>query len=114
MANKTIKITRTERGFPYAEFTDLYGQRCSIQKSSLADDQCIWLGLAEVKAQVMARDAATVGLDTQETTGWVVYPIPAQIQIPTRMHLNRKQVAALLPFLQRFVETGEIQEVDNG
>jgi hypothetical protein len=28
----------------------------------------------------------------------------------TSMHLNREQVAALLPILQRFVETGDIDE----
>ena len=28
----------------------------------------------------------------------------------TSMHLSREQVAALLPMLQRFVETGEIDD----
>jgi hypothetical protein len=105
-----MKIQATERGFPIAEFTDLYGAKCSIQKSSLADDQCIWLGLSEVKASVMAKHAHRVGIDSEVVVGWIPFPIPAEVQIPTRMHLNRQQVAELLPLLQRFVETGEIQD----
>jgi hypothetical protein len=109
-----IEIKATERGFPYAEFADHYGQSCSVQKSSLADEHCIWLGLNNANPQVMARDAAHVGLDTKETTGWVPYPIPSVVQLSTRMHLTQDQVRQLLPLLQRFVETGEIQEVVNG
>lgn len=33
------------RGFMRAEFKDLYGEVCSIQKSSLATEHAIWLGL---------------------------------------------------------------------
>jgi len=43
-----------------------------------------------------------------DARGWVPYPIPSEVSLHTRMHLNREQVAALLPTLQRFVETGEI------
>jgi hypothetical protein len=30
------------------------------------------------------------------------------LAVDSRMHLNRKQVAELLPILQKFVETGEL------
>lgn len=111
---KEIEIKATERGFPYAEFTDRYGVKCSIQKSSLAFEDCIWLGVNNPEPTVLASRAAEVGLDTQQTTGWVPYPIPGHVQLKTRMHLTQDQVKALLPLLQRFVETGEIQEVNNG
>ena len=39
-----ILITKTERGFPLAEFSDFYNKGCSIQISSLADARCIWFG----------------------------------------------------------------------
>ena len=34
--------------------------------------------------------------------------VPDEVLMTTRMHLNRKQVAKLLPVLQKFVDTGEI------
>ena len=39
-----MKFTKTQRGFDYAEFVDAYGVQCSIQKSSLASEDAIWLG----------------------------------------------------------------------
>lgn len=36
-----------DRGFAIAEFKDQYGKRCTIQKSSLAFLDCIWLGVHE-------------------------------------------------------------------
>jgi hypothetical protein len=41
---KLIKINKTNRGFKVAYFDDLYHQKSSIQESSLATDQAIWLG----------------------------------------------------------------------
>ena len=34
--------------------------------------------------------------------------IPEDVFINTRMHLNRVRAAALLPLLQRFVDTGDL------
>lgn len=65
---------KTNRGFDYLNFTDLYEKRCSLQRSSLATEDSIWLGV--------------------DATG--------------RMGLSREQVAELLPYLQKFVDTGEI------
>ena len=39
-----IEIRKTERGFKIGEFVDRYGARCSIEKSSIATESCIWLG----------------------------------------------------------------------
>lgn len=103
-----MKKSKTNRGFALAEFTDLYGAKCSIQKSSLATDDAIWLGVDDADPKIMASQAKSFGIETKETTGWVSYPVPDEVLMTTRMHLNRKQVAKLLPVLQKFVDTGEI------
>ena len=38
---------KTQRGFTIQKFKDLYGQDCSIQESSLADRDAIWIGVHE-------------------------------------------------------------------
>jgi len=43
-------------------------------------------------------------------TGWVTYPIPADVQLTTRMHLTQDQVQDLLPILQYFAEHGVLLE----
>ena len=79
-----IELTNTERGFAHGEFLDRYGRPCSIQKSSLAFEDCIWLGC------------------DHETFDKGGTPCGA------RMHLTRDMAAALVPMLQHFVETGEL------
>jgi hypothetical protein len=39
-----IVLKPTGRGFQRGEFFDRYNAACSIQKSSLATEDCIWLG----------------------------------------------------------------------
>jgi hypothetical protein len=56
----------------------------------------------------MASQADTFDLITEQKTGWIPYPIPKDVDLSTRMHLSREQVAVLLPILQQFVDTGEI------
>lgn len=80
-----LKFSRTCRGFKLIEFADLYGQSCSLQQSSLAEDDAIWLGANEV----------------------TTHP-PTGCTSNTRMHLNRDQAAELVRLLQSFVETGDL------
>jgi len=68
-----MKPITTERGFKLIEFRDHYSTPCSLQESSAATTNCIWLG---------TRDS--------------------------RMHLTQDQAKELLPFLQKFVETGKL------
>ena len=103
-----MDVCKTRRGFNFIEFDDHYGEKCSLQQSSLASTECIWLGVDEANPKVMASEAKFFGLETEETTGWVDYPVPENVYMSTRMHLNRDQVKELLPHLQKFVETGEI------
>jgi hypothetical protein len=106
-----IKFDKTGRGFSIGEFTDFYDYPCSIQKSSLATEDAIWLGIDNPNPQIMASVAGQYGIETTETTGWVPYPIPSSVSLSTRMHLTRDQVESLIPVLQQFVDTGEVKEV---
>ncbi|GAF97073.1 unnamed protein product, partial [marine sediment metagenome] len=87
---------KTERGFAYSEFEDLYGAKCSLQKSSLATDDAVWLGIDDP--------------DPKRGPPWKPYKLPSDVLVTTRMHLSREQVEAILPALQRFVATGELPE----
>ncbi|BCH33205.1 hypothetical protein MesoLjLc_51350 [Mesorhizobium sp. L-8-10] len=40
-----ISLKETNRGFAVGKFIDRYGAPCSIQKSSIATEDCIWLGI---------------------------------------------------------------------
>ena len=87
----------TERGFARIEFTDKYGVGCSLQKSSLATEDCVWLGCNEANPQILIPGK-----------GWKPVEMPSEYIANTRMHLSREQVEELLPYLNRFVETGEL------
>lgn len=88
---------------------------CSIQKSSLATEDCIWLGVDHVDLKILAsvavsmgREDLLVGHGPERTTGWVDWPVPQGVTTSARMHLSQEQVRALLPLLQHFAETGEL------
>lgn len=90
-------IDKTERGFARIDFEDLYGIACSLQKSSLATADAIWLGCNDADPKVLIAGA-----------GWQPIRMPDEYVANTRMHLSREQVIELLPHLQKFAETGEI------
>ena len=95
-------ISKTDRGFDIIEFDDIYGECCSIQKSSLAETDAIWLGISEVKPIIMASE-----LDL-DCGGWVKYPIPKSVQVKGRMHLDRAKARKLAKILLDFADKGEI------
>lgn len=103
-----MNLDETERGFAIGKFTDRYGTKCSIQKSSLATEDCIWLGINDADPKIMASQAEKFGVETDETTGWVKYPVPDEVLLSTRMHLSQEDVKKLLPLLQKFAETGSL------
>lgn len=80
----SITLDPTSRGFARGEFLDRYGEKCSIQKSSLATEDCIWLGC-----------------DHETFT-------PGGMPAGARMHLTREMAADLIPLLVKFVETGDL------
>ena len=79
-----LRFTVTRHGLPVARFTDRYGKESSLQRSSIAGEDCIWLG----------RDRAGLN-DAGEPT-------------LSRMHLDREMVRALLPALQQFADHGTL------
>lgn len=40
-----VSVTETNRGFALIYFKDRYGSKCSLQKSSMASEPAIWLGI---------------------------------------------------------------------
>lgn len=46
-AENKFELKQNERGFDLYEFIDRYNAPCSLQKSSLAFEECIWLGVDE-------------------------------------------------------------------
>lgn len=88
-----MEYKHTSRGFGLWTFQDRYGQPCSLQDSSIATEDCIWLG---------------VDIRTDLNTG---DPLPDSQNF--RMHLTREQAAALIPKLQYFVEHGVIPRTED-
>lgn len=88
----------TNRGFGLYEFVDRCGSECSLQKSSSAIKECIWLGVTDAKVQEFVPNGV----------GWRDVQLPKDALISSRMHLSQEQVKELLPILQKFAETGEI------
>lgn len=77
-----LKKDLTDRGFQRAEFVDRYGSQCSIQESSLATENAIWLG---------------VDKDFKNRTSE-----------SHRMHLTEDMVRTLMPILLHFLEFGDL------
>ena len=106
---KLGKATTTARGFGLIEFKDDYGASCSIQQSSNGERNCLWLGLNDANPQVLHGDARKLGVQTNANAGWVPYPIPKEVMLSTRMHLNEKQVKALIKTMQAWLDTGNLK-----
>jgi len=98
-----METKKTVRGFDLATFTDLYGEKCRLQKSSLATKDAVWLGIDDLKVKILASRLAP------ELTGWVDLPLPEQVHIVGRMHLDRDMAGTLAQALQHFADTGEIK-----
>lgn len=86
----------TNRGFELLQFYDRYDELCDIQRSSLATEDAIWLGIHNPNPRIMASKT------TQGGVGWVEYPIPDDVLISTRMHLTREQCVDLAYKLLKF------------
>lgn len=93
---------KTDSGFGYYNFTDRGGNECRILKSSLATEDCIWIGADDIglKHFIPGIGWQDVKLETK---------IPNESYIANNhMQLTIDNVKQLLPILQKFVETGEI------
>lgn len=108
-------VEKTERGFAFINFTDRYGALCSLQQSSLADYEppgtsAVWLGVENPEPKILAADAAKLGVKTEERTSWIPYPLPKEVLINTRMHLDLNQAKALVAVLGMWIASGEFAE----
>lgn len=77
-----IEIKPTSKGLLVGEFKDRYGAECTIQESSLAGEDCMWLGIS-VNSQ---GEHVALG----------------------RMHLTKDMARDLIPLLRHFVRTGRL------
>jgi len=103
-----MKIKKDEmnsRGLDKYFFEDHSHEKCSIQKSSLATENAIWLGVDNPVPIFIGKS------EKDEPIGWVKYPMPNDVHIFSRMQLTQDQVASLLPMLQDFVETGTLHDI---
>ncbi|KUF05540.1 hypothetical protein [Leucobacter sp. G161] len=65
----THAIDHTSRGFGiYGDFTDLYGEKFTIQESSLATEPCVWIGAGDNRGHLTVEMATHV---RDQLTGWL-------------------------------------------
>jgi hypothetical protein len=95
-----MEISHTERGFSISKFKDAEGEDCSLQKSSSAMEDKIWLGVSHPKLIVF---------ENEQMGKYIVADMPKNFDVYSRMHLNQEQVKQLLPYLIKFAETGELE-----
>jgi hypothetical protein len=112
--------TVTPRGFGVVRFADYNGNVCSLQNSSLVETEkdplgYIWLGIDDANPIILASDARKAGLTIpRHSAGWIPYPIPREVLLHTRMHLNERQVRWLIARLQTWMESGSIHAAEKG
>jgi len=99
-----IEESKTQRGFALNTFTDMYDTPCSIQQSSLATENALWVGVDDADPQILA-----CKVNGGIPNGWVKYPLPEDVHLTTRMHLSEEMVVALIQKLQHWLDTGELQ-----
>jgi hypothetical protein len=103
-------MEKTSRGFDYTEFKDDYGTKCSLQKSSSAMTDRVWFGVNDVNPQIMALDAIRLGYPTNgHANGWVPFDVPQEVMFTDRMHLSQETLHELMPALEEFIDTGELE-----
>ena len=116
----------TGRGFGLVNFQDDNGKECSIQISSCTvceTEDCIidnprgwiWLGIDKAEPIILKTKGCELGLSLPpgEVSGWMPYPVPDDVFINTRMHLNEAQVRGLIVRLQTWLDTGDFRAEPN-
>lgn len=94
------ELQHTARGFRLYTFTDRNGEQCSFQKSSVATEDCCWLGIDDITPRILVHGQ-----------GWQDVPVPEGTQLSARMHLSRSDAEVLWQQLKYFAETGELPAV---
>jgi len=117
------ETTTTGRGFGLVKFHDEYNKECSLQISSrcVCENEdgtvsdplgWIWLGVEDAEPQILKSKARELGMKIPEGEfgGWMPYPVPKDVLMSTRMHLNEKQVRGLIARLQIWLESGNFEK----
>lgn len=109
-------VKRNDRGFEYIDFEDSSGKPAELAVSSATDCKhpigCsfVWIGRRDTEALVPAQRAVELGLEAPSPpVGRVKYPIPQGVLLPSRLHLNRVQVVALVQQLKAWLRTGSFE-----
>lgn len=112
---------KTARGFEVKHFKDTYGMDCSIQESSSAEEEKIWLGVHSAPVRVMWKDVPKflesvkgIKKDFPETNewGWCTVNLPDEALVESRMHLNKEQAKWLVKELKYFIKYGYLKDED--
>lgn len=104
MKKSDLVLKQTQRGFNITEFKDSNGVICSLQKSSSAMEDKIWFGANKLGVKEFTALTGWVNRDEFDDVNEITHHYVGN----NRMHLTRKQVENLLPYLIHFVNTGEI------
>ena len=95
----------TSRGFDLVEFRDSNGYVCNLQVSSSMESPKLWLGVEDASPKIMKKHAQQLGMKLPfgEVSGYMPYPMPEQVSMTTRMHLDRATTVELIAKLNRWV-----------
>ena len=105
----TIELNANQRGFKVGEFVDRYGEKCSLQESSIATEGCIWFGIDEPTLTLFETEQLGKYKNvTDREAGAALGGF--KLSAASRMHLTQDQVAAVLPALQFFAINGYLPE----
>lgn len=88
---------KTDRDFITITFTDSNGVACSLQESSVATEEMIWLGRDQPVSEALQSGGRSDAAQMSQS-----------MPMGSRMHLSRKLVAKLLLPLKKFVDTGSL------
>lgn len=92
----TMKVEKTLRRTSFINFSDQDDNTCSLQVSSrFGDEKFIWFGLNH---PILCYEE-----------GGSVFSLPKGVISFSRMHLRQSQVKEILPLLQRFAATGDLE-----
>jgi len=99
-----MESRKTQRGFCVSEFKDKMGEKCSLQESSIMNEEgLVWFGCDQLKVEHFKQDIDNHGwqvVNLQELLG------PGDIVSNNRMLLSQSMVKKLLPALEHFAEHG--------
>lgn len=92
----------TSRGFYYYNFKDTRGNKCSLQESSNAMKECIWIGADEIGLSKFDPNEGWSDVILEQN------PYGIHHVANNRVELDQETVAKLIPLLQKFVDTGQL------